>query len=122
MKENSNIELFRVGPSLFDITFPVSDRRPTELVPSLAPFLLPKEEVAEKNGKSLFSLTLLPPGSEGIPKAEPATEKATPHYRQLVEFEWEGTRCTISATSDGHSHLISILTPDSSRAYSAQVR
>ena len=120
MEENSNIELFRVGPCLFDITFPASGRRPTELVPSLTPFLLSEEEAAEKSEKSLFSLTLLPPGNEGIPKTETATEEATPHYRQLVEFEWEGARCTISATPDGRSHLISILTPDSSRAYSAQ--
>lgn len=120
MNKSSNIESFRVGPYLFSISFPISDWRPTERIPSLAPFLLSEEEAAENYEKSIFSLCLLLPENKENPKSEPANRENTPHYHQLVEFKWEGARCTISATSDNSSHLISILTPDNPHEYSAQ--
>ena len=111
MKEERNAQLFRVGPCLFGTSSSIPGWKSEELIPSLSPFLLPEKEILENKSKIIFSLNIQP--------EKGSNEKDNSQYHQLVEFEWEGATCRISALPGIDSHLISILAPNDTKEYSA---
>ena len=111
MKEERNAQLFRVGPYLFGTSSSIPGWKSEELIPSLCPFLLSEKESSESKSKIIFSLS--------IQQEKGSNEEENQQYRQLVEFEWEGATCRISALPGTGSHLINILAPNDTKEYSA---
>ena len=111
MKEERNVQLFRVGPCLFGTSSSIPDWKSEKLIPSLSHFLLSEKESLESKNKIIFSLNIKP--------EKDINEEDYSQYHQLVEFEWEGATCRLSAMSGTDSYLITILAPNDTKEYSA---